>query len=226
MLADLKLRLQRLPELQNIAAQGALFQQFHQKAKKARCMAIEADTALRVAAHGLDEFDGKQAAATVRYAAQRAQRLYDRIKATPEIVADRKTEASFIKLVEDSEKARRECLAAWSGLIQRKLSGRSALANVVVQILPSKGALLRRAVRTLTEATERLPAKEADVTTVREALDNFDGTLKDLGWSEAIDAFLQAAAERRAVPRELDKPEIRAFLDQHNLWDAFQIGLK
>ena len=48
--------------------------------------------------------------------------------------------------------------------------------------------------------------------------------LRSLGLSKAVGAFLVAVAEGLGPVRELEKVEIREFLDRYGMWDALRVS--
>ena len=55
-------------------------------------------------------------------------------------------------------------------------------------------------------------------------INNMPEVLRSLGLSKAVGAFLVAVAEGLGPVRELEKVEIREFLDRYGMWDALRIS--
>lgn len=227
MLAQLKQRLEKLPARRRVAQQGDLFSRFCEKAATAKESAQGAAKAASNAKAAFDEFDDKETMARTKQAGRRAQRLYKKLKDNPETVSEPSVEESMATLGSQSASALAECKRAWGTLLSTKLSSRSALAEVVAQVLPKHGSQMRQTISDLQAAAVRPPVEEAQAQRVRKLVDQFDVLMNKSGLTDEVGAFLKdVASPAGAGVKALEKQKVRDFLDEHRLWTIFRVRLQ
>jgi len=92
---------------------------------------------------------------------------------------------------------------------ERRLEGGEALSTVLVRI---------RGARTQT------PPTDAEALAIKDAIAGLPGVVRSLGLTGTVGAFLVAVAEGSGSPRDLERKEVREFLDRYELWDALRVG--
>jgi hypothetical protein len=228
-LLDLKQRLEKLPARKRIGDQGARFAVFCERAQKARKVATEAVESAKFAKLALaDEFDEKEVLTRARQAGRTAGRLLKKLKTETDSVSEPTMDSGFAGLGAQSVSALDQCKSVWTRLIDNKLTGRTALADVVAQIPPlkQKGEQMQQTVRELRNAASQLPAKEKEAQRVSDLITKFDALMKTVGLNDEVGNFLkEVAGQDGATLKAIESPKVRAFLDEHKLRGVFRIRL-
>jgi hypothetical protein len=228
-LIDLKQRLEMLPTRKRIGDQGARFSAFHERAQKARKSATEAVDAAQFAKQALAEFDDKEVLVRARQAGRTARRLHKKLSDNTDAVSEATMDTGFAGLGSQSTSALDQCKAVWTRLIESKLSGRKVLADVVARIpqLKSKGEQMRETVKELEGAASQLPSKEKHAQRVSHLIAEFDALMKTVGLNDEVGEFLREVAGPNGTSiNAIEKPKVRAFLDEHKLWSVFRVRLQ
>lgn len=228
-LIDLKQRLEMLPARKRIGDQGARFSTFLERAQKARKSATEAVEAAQFAKQALAEFDEKEVLSRARQAGRAARRLHKKLSDNTDAVSEANMDTGFAGLVSQSTSALDQCKWVWTRLIESKLLGRAALADVVAQIAPlkPKGEKMQQTVGKLRNAAPRLPSKAKDAQSASDLIAEFDALMITVGLNDEVGDFLrEVAGPNGATVKSLESPKVRAFLDEHKLRGVFRVRLQ
>jgi len=207
-LAEIKMRLEALPERRKGIAQGGLFAQFLATAVPAKQHLFEASVSVDFAARVLQSTEYIVAKKSVKSSARIANNLAEKIRNDANTISASGTEASFIKLTEQAKEALKRVKSGWELELKAQIEKWELIADVIARLgsgsqsLKSKAARLTSAVDALRAAKASLPKTQKDVAAVKENLDQLSDSVAKLGLDTPFGKFLKAAASGEGAPLE------------------------
>lgn len=199
-LANLKQRLEALPELKKGIEKAGLFAHFASKADSANAQLSEASDAVACSAPVLLSPEYDVARRSVRGSARIAKNLAEKLRKDANAISDRGTEESFVKLTDHAKEALKRTKSGWQSALQAKIEKWETVAGVVSAIgretpgIRVQGSRLKSSVDNLRKAKDTLPRSPKDVASVEEHLEQLTDAVSKLGLNTPFGKFLQAAA--------------------------------
>ena len=133
-------------------------------------------------------------------------------------------ETRMIDMKDHASSSVRPVLEAWQKFLDDSINPYERLAQIVKERQLTGGEALTRSLTSLRTTRTETPTSEADALAIKALINNMPEVLRSLGLSKAVGAFLVAVAEGLGPVRELEKVEIREFLDRYGMWDALRIS--
>jgi hypothetical protein len=156
-------------------------------------------------------------------AAKEAKRLRRKLGEKVDFIADTKADEMLTRIVESATGARDAVTGEWKKRVSSRVSALRPIANVAKDAgLPGAEGIVARL-----QTLEKLPVPSSSAL-AREVQDEFASVATDvrkIGLGGAASEFLGRAIQGQACVRELENPEVRAFLDAHKLWDRLTVKL-
>lgn len=152
-----------------------------------------------------------------------AKRLATRLRATTEAIATEATENGVREIREGCSKAKTVLRGVWA----ERVSARSAELRPLLDVAREArlaGSEMTAALSQL-EGQQVPPADLATATRLSASMTLMIKSVSALGLEGSIGAFLAAAVRGEGRAAELAVPEIRDFLDRHNLWPMLRVRL-
>lgn len=230
--ANLKARLEALPELRKGIEQAGLFAQFLAKIEPAKQQLIEASAAAVCSVSVLPSSEYEVAKRSVKSSARIAKNLADKLRKDGNTISDRATEESFVKLTDYSKDALKRAKSGWQSTLQAKIEKWEAIAGVVSAIgrdtplIRAQGALLKSSVDALRLAKDKLPLSPEEVALVKEHLEQLTDAVTQLRLDTPFGKFLQAAAsEQGALLSDAEEETVAQQIKTLKLAKVFRVHL-
>lgn len=161
----------------------------------------------------------KRAAAIAARAGRRLRDDLDQVRG-PEMDND------VIALVDAGRAAEKAVRERWTRQVEDRLKTYGALVKAAERAGLS-GSRLMATQLTLLKARENKPPRTTDdVDTVRGALQGLAGMVAQLGLQGAPGRFIEAAAAGRGDAQALANPEVREFIERHDLWNLLVVSFR
>jgi hypothetical protein len=205
-LADLKKRLEALPERRKGSDQRALFDQFLSKATTAKEHLVSASNGVAYAAPVLPSSEYDVARRAVRSSARISKNLADKLRRDANTISDRATQESFSNLTDKARGSLGKITSGWQDALRAQIEKWELIADVIAQIgsgshsLSSQATRLKSAINSLRLAKESLPQTQKAGEAVKENLDQLADSVSKLGLDTPFGKFLQAAASGEGAP--------------------------
>lgn len=155
--------------------------------------------------------------------ARLASNLAKRIRANPAYVGKNEAGDAISDLKALAPAVARTVADAWA----RAMADRCELLRARIAVAELAGAgsgsELRRELDRLQSG--RQPSSEAEVQGVVEFFARADSAVAKVGASQRLSSFVEEAMRGSASARDLDDPEVRAFLDENRLWQRLTVKL-
>jgi hypothetical protein len=230
--ANLKARLEALPELRKGIEQAGLFAQLLAKLEPAKQQLAEASVATACSAPVLPSPEYDVARRSVRSSARIAKNLAEKIRKDANTISDRGTEESFVKLTDNAREALKRAKSGWQSALQAKIDKWETIAGVVSVLgqrtpsIQAQAGRLKLSVDLLSRAKERLPRSQNDAVHVKGHLDQLADSVSQLGLDTPFGKFLQAAAsEHGAALSEMEDEAIAQQIKSLKLAKVFRVHL-
>ena len=204
-LANLKQRLEALPELRKGIEQRGLFDQFLSKVTSVKEQLVAASNAVDYATSVLPATEYAVARRSVKSSARIAKNLTEKLRHDTNTISDRATEESFVKLADYAKDAVKKATSGWQSALQAKIENREAIATVVAAIAENNSGIRAQAQRLkvsvdgLRAAKDKLPRSSKDVESVDGKLKELAGAVSTLGLDTLFGKFLQDAASQHGA---------------------------
>ena len=232
-LANLKQRLEALPELRKGVEQRARFDEFLSKAIPARNNLFAASQAVECAAMVLPSPDYYATAQrSVRSSARIAKNLSEKLRNDANTISNSGTEDSFVKLTDHAKEALKKATLGWQTELQSKIEKWETIAQVVASISKEKLGIreqanrLKSSVDALRLAKDSLPRSVGDAELVAGHLNQLTDAITKLGLDTPFGKFLQeAASEQGALLSDMEEESVGDQIKSLNLTNVFRIRL-
>jgi hypothetical protein len=230
--ANLKARLEALPELRKGVEQGGLFSQFLANVELAKQQLVEASEAAACSAPVLPSPQYDVARRSVRSSGRIAKNLAEKIRKDANTISDRGTEESFLKLTENAREALRRAKLGWQSELQSRIEKWETIAGVVSALgqqtpaIKTQAGQLKRSVDLLSQAKEKLPCSQSDAAHVKGHLEQLADSVSQLGLDTPFGKFLQAAASEQGAPlSEMENEAVAEKVKSLKLDKVFRVRL-
>lgn len=225
-LKTLRAQIEALPVQQARASIVERLKRFVDRATAAQERLVTAGTGEAVVTRVFVESEAPDGLPKVRDATSRAARAAKRLNRTLsariEDVERTKSEKDLEDLYESAEAARGHARDAWKEHFERRVSALKPLAEVALAAgLHSASDLVQR----LNALGRTPPATLGAADGVRAEFEAIGTAVAALGMEGEAWKFASAAVKGQAPARALENPEVRAFVDRHQLWDRLRVKL-
>jgi low affinity Fe/Cu permease len=231
-LANLKKRLQALPERRKGNEQRALFDQFLSQATPAKDQLVAASNAVAYAAPVLPSTEYDVARQSVRSSARIAKNLAEKLREDANKISDRGTENSFVNLTAKAKEALKKATSGWQSALQAKIEKRETIAKVVDAIakenlgIREQAKRLKSSVDSLRLAKDSLPRSPKDVASIEKHLKELTDAISKLGLDTPFGKFLQdAASEQGALLSDAEEEAVAQQIKSLKLTKVFRVRL-
>jgi len=154
-----------------------------------------------------------------------AQRLLPKLT-TPDAASGREVDKRLTTIREHAQSAANAVDAEWNAQVGRKVADHKAIAAAASQARVSGGAEFQLVVGRLERQATHIPQTDNEIEIVRADLDALTSSIGKLGLEGKARDFLISVAERRGNPAHVIDPEVRAFLEKHNLWSVLVVSFR
>lgn len=231
-LANLKKRLEALPERRKGIKQVGLFDQFLSKATPAKENLVTASHGVTYAAHVLSSPEYDVARRSLRSSARIAKSLAEKLRDDADTISERGTEDSFVKLTDYAKDALKKATSGWQTAVQSKIEKSEIIANVVAAIAKENPGIreqanrLKSSVDALRSAKDSLPRSPKDVASVEKNLKQLTEAISKLGLDTPFGKFLQdSASEQGALLSEAEEETVAQQIKSLKLTKVFRVRL-
>ena len=160
----------------------------------------------------------------IKDAIRDAKKIKEDITSDAQNILKTATSNAVIRITEAHKNANRICLERWNSFIENRKRKWSNLVNVVNKLPNTGGTEFKNAFDNLTNHVN-IPQTKAEIQKIQDFREELNSGVAKLGLEGEPGKFLEAAAKGDATISELDKSEVREFLDQYDLWNSFKIKL-
>jgi hypothetical protein len=230
--ANLRARLEALPELRKGIEQAGLFAHLLAKLEPAKQQLAEASDAATCSLPVLPSREYDVARRSVRSSARIAKNLAEKIRKDANTISDRGTEESFAKLTDNAREALKRTKSGWQTELQSRIEKWEAIAGVVSAMgretpgITVQAARLKSSVDSLRLAKNSLPRSPEDVASAKEKLEQLTDAVAQLGLDTPFGKFLQAAAsEQGAALSEMEDEAVAQQIRFLKLAKVFRVRL-
>ncbi|MGU3656006.1 hypothetical protein [Methylobacterium fujisawaense] len=193
--------------------------------KGAAELATQAATArYATAVVGREDF-GAVAAAAAKVTPPTA-RLRKALGRSPGEVTPARADELMVRIGDQVSAGRKALRDRWKAFADATSRDYGALAKAGRDARLRGAEGLEEALRAFGTAAANAPANAAAARRVRERRDALRTSVRDLGLEDEVGAFMVAAAEGRADPRDLYNPAVKGFLDARpEVWRLLRVTL-
>jgi hypothetical protein len=139
-------------------------------------------------------------------------------------VAKSSFETRLIDIRDHAAGSIRSLLDTWQRRIDDSIRPYEKLAQVVEDRHLDGGEALVNALGRIRQARTQTPTTDEEALALKTLIDGLPGVVRSLGLTGRVGAFLVAVAEGTGSPRDLERAEIRDFVDRYGLWDALRVS--
>jgi hypothetical protein len=161
---------------------------------------------------------------------RKAQRLANRLerRLTDDIAKIRQssTDSDVSSLVDHARLANQSVQNRWRSHLSGKLQGYQTLLDAARQAGLARGQDIGTALTLLRQRVDAPPADERDAQTIIAALEQLTESISELGLEGEAGGFIVAASRGEGDAQALSKPEIRDFIDRHDLWRFLRVTFR
>jgi len=141
-----------------------------------------------------------------------------------DVVAKSSFETRVIDIRDHATGSVRPLLESWQRRIDDAIRPYEKLAQVVQDRHLDGGDELVAALGRIKEARTQTPATKEEALGLKVLIDGLPSVVRSLGLTGRVGAFLVAVAEGTGSPRDLERVEVREFLDRYGLWDDLRVS--
>ncbi len=139
-------------------------------------------------------------------------------------VAKSSFETRLIDIRDHATGSIRPLLDTWQRRIDDATRPYEKLAQVVQDRHLEGGDALVSALGRIREARTQTPGTNQEALALKALIDGLPGVVRSLGLTGHVRAFLVAVAEGVGSPRDLERADVREFLDRYGLWDTLRVA--
>jgi hypothetical protein len=161
-----------------------------------------------------------------RRASRVAARVATRLRAAIENVQERDTENDVDQLLIDAKAADKALRERWTRRLEERLKGYGALVKAAEAAKLPGSRVLATQLAVLQARASAPPRAESEAEEIRKAVAGLAGLVGELGLEGAAGKFLVAAAANQGDARALCDPEVRDFVERHDLWRLLVVTLR
>ena len=141
-----------------------------------------------------------------------------------DVVAKSSFETRVIDIRDHATGSIRPLLESWQRRIDDAIRPYEKLAQVVQDRHLDGGDELVAALGRIKEARTQTPATKEEALGLKVLIDGLPSVVRSLGLTGRVGAFLVAVADGTGSPRDLERVEVREFLDRYALWDDLRVS--
>ncbi|WP_437310799.1 hypothetical protein [Sorangium sp. So ce388] len=156
-------------------------------------------------------------------AARDAKRLRKKLGERIDFIADTKAEDLLVKIVESASGAKDAVAGEW----KRRVSDRISALRPIAKVAKDAGLAGADGIVARLHTLEKfpVPSSSALAEQARSELASVTTDVTKIGLGGAAWEFLGKAIHGQARAKDLETPEVRAFLDTHRLWGRLTVKL-
>jgi hypothetical protein len=158
-------------------------------------------------------------------AARSARREQQKLSQSIEGVDSRATEKAFIAIQSYVETAETKLRDKWRAKLESFIESYGLLISATEAAKLSGSGGLRSMLTGLASAVSSPPSNDIQANVVIQNIAGIRTTLANMGVETSIGKFLVETANGTADPRQIDRPEIRQFIESANLWRLLHLRL-
>lgn len=231
-LANLKVRLESLPDIRVGRQHEALYAKFLDASIAVADKLAKAKGAVEYAAPIIPSEASKEVSSMIRTACGIASRLKKKLTADPGGVADSKVDASFIRLCKNADAALRTCESAWEFQLRERIKDWQVIGEVVAKMAEKQEAnsikpqtdKLKTAIKSLDTVKTKLPQNEQDASKVQSDLNDLNDSVTKLRLNTPFGKFLQDAASPQGASLDAAQmSEISEKIAELDLGKVFRV---
>lgn len=222
-ISNLRERVERLPRLKSLEASREMLEQFEEKTRIAADRVTSALRATVLATDIFPDFDRVKLMKAAATASRSAEKLKSMLSESVERLQERSADDALHRLINGAQEARAAVDTEWKRCIQ---ATQEAYGRLIEAATSSRVAApeLAKQLQIIAKQT-KAPENETTRTQVLEALAALKQSASDLQLTGEGGRFLVEAQAGRGNPRDLEKPAVREFLDEHRLWGYLKVTL-
>lgn len=133
-------------------------------------------------------------------------------------------ETRLIEMKDHAAGSVKPVLDGWQKRLDDAIRPYEKLAEIVEERKLTGGEALTGALRRIRSTRTQTPASDAEALAIKREIAGLPQVVRALGLTGAVGAFLVAVAQGSGSPRELERAEVREFLDRYGLWDALRVS--
>jgi hypothetical protein len=230
--AELRLSLEKLPDLQKAKKYGANYAQFLKIAIAAKDKLSATAVALPLANSVVSALEFKEVTKKIALASKGAKLIAKKLE-HPDSIGDTSTEKSFMALKEIAEVSLIACTKCWESQIVGKAKQWKDIAGFLSTLggvvggekIKPQAAKLSNVIRSLESAASDLPKNEGQVLAVKNNLQSLVDAVRDLDLETPFGKFLRAASDGGADLESIENPGVSEAIKKHNLQKSFRIRI-
>lgn len=226
-LAQLKQRLEKLPEFHRERGLKNHFREYGQKVTNYLEGLEQAHKCLK-AIEVLEENPTfkRNVLREIKETIKDAKNIKEKISEEAKSVGDRATENAIGRINGSQRDANILCRDRWKGFIEKRENKWSKIAEVVEK-LPKKtgGKEFKDSFDKFTRWKANIPQTEKEIKEIQQLKDALGDGITKLGLEGEFGKFLEATAVDGASIEDLKKPKIIEKLDEYDLWKSFRVHL-
>jgi len=226
-LQKLKIRLEKLPQIEKELKLAASFEHYTQNVSSSRKILGKVKKDIKNVTRVFPNSDCQmEVFPLVQSIAKEAKKLYEEIEKDPWSIEKKATDNRFVRLSENTDSTRNQCDLIWNEEITASIANWEKLASVVHKLGVKGGQAFKHAVDNLKIWENRIPQNDNEVNQVNSAIKALQKGIANIGLKGSFGNFLKSTVENGASPKDLFNDDIKKKLDEYELWDAFRVRLE
>jgi hypothetical protein len=225
-MTDLKAKLLALPEERKQAKRIANVRHFHEKVLELTAKLERARNQRRLIPQVFAAADLTRVDEQTAKAGRAAAKLHRLLTLDMENITGAAANNGVATLGSHVESAEKSCLGEWKKQVEAKVRDYGQLVTALAEIDPDIGMKSRQVIDRLAARAPKPPANDNDAKALLADTVALARSIETMGLEGEVGAFVVGALGKGVHPSELEKPEIRKFLDKSNRWDLFTVKFR
>jgi hypothetical protein len=154
-----------------------------------------------------------------------AKNLASRVSKDPKIIQGRGTDTSIANISSLADSALSDLKSQWRKLLLGRIRTFRSLVEAAEEAKLQGGLRLRNLLDSMEERANNPPFSHEQAEATKQQLDDLVRSISAIGLEGEVGAFLISAANGSANPQALYNPEVKEFIDRHDLWRMLRVKL-
>lgn len=222
-LLDLKTKIESIPDKQRRKNLVGKLSQYGKLTAVASETLVKCNEAQHYAREVFTEDDFQKTSEHIKRAVTTATRL--RSKLDNKVEAIETSDDKFTIIKEAAVNASSALKDRWNLLLTKKLQDLEPLVRVAKESSLRGSQKLEQILNKLRSQANNPPTSSDTAASVTQDLETLFDSVNNLGLQGAVGKFLIEAKDGKGRAQDLSDPEVKQFIDKHNLWNLLNVKL-
>ena len=199
--------------------------QYSEKAQAARSTLEDAVHGQNQVVYVFPEADLSDSNSKASKAISSARNLAGKVSKDPTVIRGKGTDTSIANISSLADSSLSDLKSQWKKLVLGRTKAFRSLVAAAEEAKLQGSLRLRNLLDSLEAKAASLPLSREQAESTRQQLDDLVKFVGELGLEGDVGAFLISAASGTADPRALYNPEVKEFVERHDLWRLLRVKL-